>query len=304
MKILSYPLKTSHKRIAPAAVSIGVFDGLHQGHLFLLKKLKYYSQKFQAKSVVVTFWPHPQKQTLIYSLSQRIELLKKIGIDVCIIVNFDSHLSNMSPQEFIEKVILKLVKPVCVIVGENFRFGKDAQADAKLLKSLSLKYNFDAKIIPSRKVSNRVISSSYIRRLISQGKISQANKFLFSPFTILGRVIQGQGLAKRLGFPTFNLNWGKQLLPKIGVYIVKVKFNNKTFKGICYIGNKPTFKKNNKKISFEVHLFDFSDNLKPKEIKVEFIERLRVQKKFSHPSLLIRQIKKDIQNTLHFFSIK
>jgi riboflavin kinase/FMN adenylyltransferase len=307
MKIVYYPLRNLFKPLERTVVSIGVFDGLHKGHLFLLKKVINLSKKIKGKSVVFTFWPHPQKEKLIYSLTHRLKLLEKIGIDICVVIRFKSRLKEMLPEEFIKNVLLKISRPYCLVVGEDFRFGKGASGDVCLLKKFSFKYGFKLRVIPHLKYKNKIISSTNIRRLIQRGKIKEASRCLAFPFSILGRVIRGEGLGTNLGFPTANLDIDNEIIPPFGVYMVKVKFSNTIFPALCYIGNKPTFgrsKRESRKISFEIHLLDFKGSLYNRILEVEFIKRLRSQKKFSNSQELVQRIKQDILKARHFFSSK
>ena len=306
MKIAYYPSKNLFKPIDRAVVSIGVFDGLHKGHLFLLKKTITLSKKIKGKSVVFTFWPHPQKEKLIYSLAHRLKLLEKIGIDFCVVIRFNSQLKHMLPEEFVENILLKITRPYCLVVGEDFRFGKSALGDIRLLKIFSFKYGFKLKVIPHLKYKNRIISSTYIRKFIQRGRIKEVSNCLAFPFSILGRVIKGEGLGTNLGFPTANLDIDNEILPLFGVYLVRVKFSDKVLPGLCYIGNRPTFrnKKSPEKISFEIHILDFKKSIYNKTLEVEFIKRLRAQKRFSDPQKLVQQINKDVLKARQFFSTK
>ena len=305
MKVIYYPAENLPKPIDRAVITIGVFDGLHKGHLCLLKEVLRYSRKIKGKSLVITFWPHPQRERLIYSLSHRLKLLEKLNMDICVVTRFSSKFRDMSPQRFFEEVILKISRPYCIVVGENFRFGKGACGDTELLKKFSLKYDFRLKVIPPLKLKNRIISSTYIRKLILKGKIKEASNWLVFPFSIWGRVIRGMGLAKNLGFPTANLATDNEILPAFGVYLVRARLADKILPAVCYIGDRPTFNDKilSKRISFELHLLNFKKNLYGKILEVEFIKRLRPQKKFPQPNLLIQRIKRDIQIARHFFNL-
>ncbi|MCM8792074.1 MAG: bifunctional riboflavin kinase/FAD synthetase [Candidatus Omnitrophica bacterium] len=304
MKVVYYPLQNLVSPIDRAVITIGVFDGLHKGHLLLLKEVLYLSQKLKGNSVVITFSPHPQKEKLIYSLAQRLKFLKELGIDVGIIIKFSSAVADILPEEFVKDVVLRLSRPLWLIVGENFHFGKDAAGDINLLKSLSHKYDFNLKVIPPLKSKGMMISSSYIRNLILQGKIEEARKWLSFPFTISGRVVRGKGMGGLLGFPTANLNIDSEIIPAFGVYIVKIKLKNKNFPALCYIGNRPTFNNllPNNPPSFEIHILNFKKSLYKEILEVEFIKRLRAQKRFSNIHNLIQRIKQDIQTAHRFFA--
>jgi len=302
MRVVYYPSKTSFKPIKKAVVTIGVFDGLHKGHILLLKTVLRYAKRIKGKSVVITLWPHPQKEKLIYPISQRLNFLERLGIDFCFVLKFNQILKNISAKKFIEEILLKITNPRYIIVGRNFRFGKNALGDIELLKKFSLRYRFTVKAISPLKINNKIISSTYLRSLLKKGKIEELNRYLHFPFRIFGRVIKGEGRAKILGFPTANLLVENEILPNFGVYIVKVRFLNRVYPAVCYIGTKPTFRKNNKKnVSIEVHIPNFKNSLYRKNLEVEFIKKLRPQRRFLGTLKLIERIKKDVEISQQFF---
>lgn len=305
MKILYYPTKNSIKPIKKAVVTIGVFDGIHKGHFFLLKKVIHLSRKIKGKSVVITFWPHPQQEKIIYPLSYRLKILDSIKIDICVIIKFNSRIAQISPLGFIKNILLKMTKPEYIIVGNNFRFGKDALGDTYLLREISLNYGFKVKSFAPVRKEGKIISSTYIRRLISEGEIEKANRLLVFPFVMLGKVIRGRSVGRILGFPTANLciDTYRQIIPASGVYIVKAKILGKTLPALCYIGNRPTFsyKEPFQNISVEIHILDFDRCIYGKILEIEFIRRLRSQKRFSSFPELIEAIRNDILNTRNLF---
>ncbi|MCM8799217.1 MAG: bifunctional riboflavin kinase/FAD synthetase [Candidatus Omnitrophica bacterium] len=302
MKVIYYPQKILSKLIKKGVITVGVFDSLHRGHQYLIKKTTEVASLIRGESVVITFWPHPQNEPLVMSLKHRLILLERQNVDFCIIFRFNRSLANLSAEKFIE-LLSKKFNLKYLIVGENFRFGKGAQADIFFLKELSLKYGFKLKIIPTVKFKDSFISTTIIRRLILKGKLNELFSLLARPYSILGRVIRGRKIATDLGFPTANLSINNEIIPPYGVYIVRIRFENKIFKGLCYIGNRPTFKKtkDTKPTSIEIHIFNFKKNIYDRYLEVEFIKKLRPQKRFFSTKELIRQINKDIEKAKNFF---
>ena len=292
------------KRIRRAAVALGIFDGLHRGHLRILKAAVRYARLINGKSVVVTFSPHPQSELNLYSLNHRINRLREIGIDLCVVIKFTPSFSRMSASAFIQKILIKKIHPYYIFVGENFTFGRGARGTPVLLASYADRYGFRLKVIPIYKQKGRAVSSTHIRRLIGDGNLSEAKRLLGRPVSILGSVIKGSSLAADLGFPTANIRAHHEVLPPAGVYLVKVNFPNKTFRGLCYLGSKPTLGKGMIKnlsvlkgqgIHIEVHLLGFKGNLYGRDLEIQFIKKIREEKKFASMGMLAAQIKKDIR---------
>lgn len=303
------------KKIKKAVVSLGVFDGLHIGHLRILKKVIEIAGQIKGKSVVVTFSPHPQSQRELCSLDQRIKFFRKIGIDICIIIKFTKSFSNISASQFIKDFLIRKIHPEYVFVGANFTFGKNAQGNPRLLKKYADIYNFKLKAFPVYKLRARPISSTVIRKLIQEGSLSEAAEFLGRRVSILGVVVKGGSLARHLGFPTANISTHHQVLPPAGVYMAIINLGDEKYNGVCYIGKKPTFKKQRIRnqypsnralgdsslkfesggIHIETHIFGFNKNIYGKKIEVQFISKIREEKEFASILLLAAQVRKDIR---------
>ena len=283
-----------------AIILIGNFDGLHRGHQKLFKKAKNFKKKFKLRIGVITFDPIPKmffKKLHNYRLSnfdQKIQLLKKNYVDFIVNQKFDIKFSKISCQNFIKKILFKKIKPKYIFVSDNFRFGYKRAGDIKLLKSLEKDYDY--KIInPSPLKSKKfVISSTLIRKNLEMGNLKKVKKFLGRNWCIEGRVEKGRQLGKKIGFPTCNIDIKDYKIPKIGVYAVKIYFNNnRRLNGIANIGYRPTF--NQKKLVLEVNLFNFSGNLYNKNLSIEFIKFIRGEKKFNGVFNLKKQIKIDCE---------
>ena len=281
---------------------IGNFDGLHLGHQKLFKLAKKYKKKNNLKIGVITFDPIPKmffnKSLLNYrisNLNQKIIYFKNFNIDFLIVKKFNLQFSKIKALTFIKEIIYKKLKANYIFVSNNFRFGNKREGSVKLLKSLQNKYNY--KIINPNplKKKNKIISSTLIRNLLSNGKIFDVNKLLKRNWAIEGIVKEGRGMGKKIGFPTCNIDLNEYVIAKPGVYAVKVLQgkSKKILKGIANLGYRPTF--NQKKIILEVNIFNFNRNLYNKKLTVKFIKFIRGEKKFKGIDQLRKQIKLDLK---------
>ncbi|MFH1678755.1 MAG: bifunctional riboflavin kinase/FAD synthetase [Candidatus Omnitrophota bacterium] len=273
-------------------VALGVFDGLHRGHQGIIAKLIKEAKALYTRSVVITFFPHPQKENIIYSLPHRLKLLEDLGVDLCLVIRFTPSLRKITAQEFLQKILIKKINPAAVLIGKNFTFGKNAQGNWQTLRDYSRKEKFKLFAVKVFSYKGRPISSSWIRALIKGGRFLRAKALLGRPITIFGRVSRGCSFGRILGYPTANIDPDHEVLPPFGVYAVRARWDLKFFNGICYIGNRPTINAS-KKTNVEVHIFNFKGNLYNRKIEIEFIRRIRPQKKFSSVKALSCQIKRD-----------
>ena len=299
----NFNLTSQHKR---SILLIGNFDGLHIGHQKLFNLAKKYSKKYKAKIGVLTFDPLPKmffnKKLLNYRIStdeQKNLLFKRAGVDFVIINKFNKKFSKISSTNFIKKIIVDKINPQFIFVSNNFRYGFKRLGD---VSKLILNENFfNYKVINPRPLvkKKKIVSSTLIRKLLQNGKLKKANKLLGRHWSIIGIVKKGRRIGKTLGFPTCNIELNNYIIPKLGVYAVKVKVKvnstNKIIKGIANLGFRPTF--NGKKILLEVNLFNFSGNLYNKSLIVSFYNFIREEKKFKNSKQLVKQIKKDLKQT-------
>ena len=294
----NFTIKSSHKN---SIILIGNFDGLHLGHQKLFNIAKNFKKKTKLKIGVITFDPIPKmffikklKNYKISNLNQKLNLLKKFKVDFVINKKFDKNFSKINCKKFISKILYRKLRVKYIFVSDNFRFGNKREGNVNLLKYYENKYKY--KIInPSPLIKkNKLISSTYIRKLLQNGKLNLVNKYLNRKWTIEGKVEKGRKIGKKIGFPTCNIDIGNYILAKPGVYAVKVLIKNKKkpFKGIANLGYRPTF--NQKKILLEVNIFNFSGNLYNKKLSVEFIKFIRSEKKFKNIDQLRKQIKSDL----------
>jgi riboflavin kinase/FMN adenylyltransferase len=283
-------------------VAIGVFDGVHKAHRRIISSAVKLAKQKKQKSLVLTFWPHPQGQASLISLAHRLRLINELGVNVCVVVRFDRYFAGMSPKDFVSEVLVKRCRAGTVFIGGNFRFGKNAGGGVGLLKELSLAYGFQVRSFPVYKTGKSVISSTLIRKLVFAGELKKAEKILARPVSILGTVVKGSSLATKLGFPTANIDPHHEVLPPPGIYAVRIILAKKIHKGVCYIGRRPTFAKNAQ--SIEAHIFDFKNNIYGQDLEIQFLRKIRSEKKFSGPQALIKQIKKDIIKARAILSLR
>ena len=299
MKVIS-SLEDIKEPFAYAVITVGNFDGVHIGHQGLLKEVKKRADKMSGTSIVLTFEPHPlkvlkeKKIPLITPFERKIELIEKLGIDVVICLPFTREFSKVSAREFVEEILLKKIGMKEIVVGYDYTFGHKREGNIDLLKKLGDELGFKVCILGPILVDNMIVSSTRIRNLIMEGELEKVKTLLNRYYQVSGEVIAGHDRGGRLlGFPTANLKLVNEVFPKNGVYVVEVIYNNKVYGGVTNIGFKPTF--GNDALSVETHILDFDQNIYGKKIKLNFIKRLRNEKRFSSIEALAAQIKRDIE---------
>ncbi len=289
------------KNFKNSLILVGNFDGLHSGHQKLFKEAQKYKNKFKIKIGVVTFDPIPKmffnkeiKNYRISNFNQKVSYLNKFGVDFLINKTFNKKFSKIKSKDFIKKIIFKKLNAKYIFVSNNFRFGYKREGDVNLLKNYQSIFSYKLIKPAPLKKNKKIISSTYIRKLLEGGNLNEANKYLTRNWTIEGVVEKGRMMGKKIGFPTCNINIGNYLIAKPGVYAVRtlINKNKKAYKGIANLGYRPTFKQ--KKILLEVNLFNFSGNLYNKKLSVEFLRFIRGEKKFNGVAQLRNQIKRDI----------
>jgi riboflavin kinase/FMN adenylyltransferase len=294
-------LKGLKKKYKNIVLTIGMFDGVHRAHQNIIKQVICQAKKIKGTSMVLTFDPHPLKLLkgyvnvpLITSCTHRIDLIRQLNVDVCILLDFNKQFSKIPAKKFIQDILIDTLNIKYLIIGRGFRFGRQREGTFSLLRSLSKSGNFTARRISPIKIRGKIISSSKIRTLIQKGRIEQANHFLGREFSLQGKVKKGSAQGRILGYPTANIEPEEELLPARGVYVVFVKIKSDILPGILNIGRRPTFwPKRKSLVTIEVHIFDFCKKIYGKNIEVFFIKRIRSEKKFVSHQALLAQIKKD-----------
>lgn len=286
------------ENINRSIVTIGNFDGLHKGHSVLIEKAVEYSKLNNISSVVFTFENHPANYFRTSSIKniitseEKINRLNFMGIDYIISVPFDEYMTKISASDFIKDILVDKLNVEKVIIGHDFSFAKNKEGNADLIQAFSYTYNFVVEIVKPIKINGIRVSSTHIRKLINEGKVSIVKDYLGYNYEIEGIVIHSKKLGRTIGFPTANVEVDEgMIIPQRGIYATKVYIDEEVYFGATNIGYNPTVKGQN--LSIETNILEFDEDIYGKKIKVEFLERLRDEKKFSSLEELKIQLQKD-----------
>lgn len=297
MKIINGLPALKYKNVV---LTIGNFDGVHLGHQKILNRVISNAKEIDGTSIALTFEPHPTKllypernlRTLTTS-HEKARLMAYLGLDLLCIINFTRDFAGISADDFIKDVLVKKISVKKVIVGHNYTFGKGKKGTTELLRRRGRRYGFEVSVIRSARVYDDVVSSSRIRSLILRGRVCEASLFLGRPYMLTGTVIKGAGRGEKLlSTPTANIKPLNEIIPKEGVYAVKVRLDNKEYEGVSNIGRNPTF--SGTELSYEVHIFDFNEDIIGKTLMLYLIDRIRDEKAFTTTDELKEQIMDDI----------
>jgi len=289
------------KSFKRSALAIGNFDGAHRGHQKVFLNAKNFAKKNKIKFGILTFDPLPvmffNKKIKNYRLTSeenKLHLLKKYGVDFVVKIKFNRKFSKISAENFIKNIIYKKINPKFIFVSNNFKFGNKRKGNIYLLKKFGIRYYYSLKKIFPHKYKGKIISSTRIRNSLENGSLDLANNLLSRTWSVDGNVVKGKGRGRKLGYRTCNMIVRNYLLPKFGIYAVKIfiKNFNKIYNGIAYLGSRPTYKE--KKIILETYIFGIKKNLYKKRLKIYFLKFLRKDKKFKNSEKLIEQMNKDL----------
>ncbi|MFH1238537.1 MAG: bifunctional riboflavin kinase/FAD synthetase [bacterium] len=284
-------------------VTIGTFDAVHLGHQKIIRYAVKEARRIKGDSIVFTFEKRPlavltpdKGHDMLMSLSDKIAKIKKMGIRAVIVVNFDRQLARITADNFIEDILYKKLRPREIVIGNQFRFGRNRKGDVEVLRARAPKYGYTVKVIKEKKYKNIVVSSTKIRQLIKSGSLTLASRFLGYPYSLSGKVVKGFERGKIIGFPTANVRYDGQILLPGGVYAVYVTVGKNRYQGICNIGVRPTFYPGpTGKNIIEVHIFNFKRNIYNKYVKITWVKKIRDEQCFATVSGLIERIGKDIK---------
>lgn len=318
MKI--YHQLSEFKKLTNAAVTIGTFDGVHYGHQKIIKRLCELAKSTGGESVILTFFPHPrmiidpenQDLKLINTINEKAKILADLGVDHLIITPFTRDFSNLTATEYIKEILVNQIGTKQIIVGYDHRFGKDRKGGMNDLIALSKVYDYAIEEIPEQDVNDVAVSSTKIRTAVLEGNVSLAAEYLGYNFSINGPVIKGDKIGRTIGFPTANIFVEEtyKLIPSDGIYAVTIEMNAEagvrssdtqivTYKGMAYIGQRPTI--NGMTRNIEVNIFDFDREIYGQNIKMNFLKFLRHDVKFTGLEALTAQLHEDKVETLNFF---
>ena len=290
-------------------LTLGTFDGVHIGHKKILNKLTQNTENEKYESLVLTFFPHPRMVLqehsdikLLNTIAEKIDLLKKIGIENLVIHPFDETFSRLTAEEFVSSILVDRFHIQKIIIGHDHRFGRNRTADIDDLIAFGKQYDFEVEQISVQEINEISVSSTKIRNALLEGNMALANEYLGYEYVLTGIIIKGKQLGRTIGFPTANLKIEEnyKLIPQNGVYIVKSIINQETVFGMMNIGFNPTV--DGQKQSIEIHYFDFNADLYNQKISVSILHRIRSEQKFESVELLKEQLEKDKKTTLNYLN--
>ena len=299
---------TDYQSKAPLALSLGMFDGVHLGHLSIINTLNEIAKNEDLESAILSFWPHPRKflnpdddVKMLNTLEEKLELLEKSGIQNLFLKTFDEDFRNLTGSEFCEKVLVDKLNVKHIIIGHDHTFGKNKSGNFELLKSLSTQLDFKVNQLEAVKSNNLNISSTKIRLALLEARITDANRMLGYSYPLTGKVIHGKKLGRTIGYPTANIDVPvNKLLPKSGAYIVEVWIENTFYKGMLSIGTNPTVDNENQTLHTEVYILNFDQDIYDKEITVKFRDFLHDEIRFEGLEKLIEKLDEDKRLTEEF----
>ncbi len=284
-------------------VAIGVFDGVHRGHQKILKQVVRDARRGHARSMAITFEPHPVKvlkpkaaHPILISLAHRLRFFEKMGFRETLVVRFNKRFSKIPHEIFLKRLLLKKLGMVSLAVGHDFRFGHRGQGNTSYLGKQSEALGFRLFVSRPVRANNQIISSTLIRRLIESGRLVKAKQMLGRPVSVYGTVVHGRGRGEKVGFPTANLNPHHETLPPAGVYAAWGYLNKKRLRGVIHVGERPTFQ--DRERTLEVHFFGFHRNIYGKELELIFVKRLRSIRRFPTLEALRNAIRNDSKRAL------
>ena len=294
------------KAINNAVVTIGTFDGVHLGHRKIIERLKELADECNGETVILTFFAHPrmilnpedESLKLINTMKEKAELLEKLGVDHLIITPFSRDFSNQSPESYIRDVLVNTIGTKKIVIGYDHRFGKDRQGDLTALQQYAPVYDYEVFEIPEQDINDVAVSSTLIREALLNGAIELANNFLGYPFYITGKVGRGDQIGRTIGYPTANIMIEEtyKLIPDDGIFSAKVIIRGESYKGMAYIGSRPTI--NGITRNIEVNIFDFDTEIYGEEISMQFYNYVRGDVKFDGLEGLKIQLAKDKDDVL------
>ena len=294
-----YDLQTPSELLRESIVTVGVFDGLHIGHQAVIQQVLTQSEKFNLASLVLTFDPPPlaflapeRCPPTLTTLSKKIEILGQLGVDGVVFARFDAYLQQMSPDAFVQQVLLQRLHAKQVIIGYDWQFGKGRSGNAEALRQLGDQYQFSVMIVGPVQLHGMPVHSTRVREAIAGGNLNLVSDLLGRRYSIMGEIVLGDGRGRQIGFPTANIDAGNQMLPPSGVYAIQVKLEGRMLNGVMNMGTRPTF--DGEEFQIETHLFDFEQMVYGKKMEIFFIEKIRDERRFPNPEILVNQIKQDV----------
>ncbi len=300
----------------PCALTIGNFDGVHRGHQAMLRCLQAAAAERGLPATVMTFEPHPREvftpelaPARLTSLREKIELFRQHGVERLVLVHFSPRFARLSPQEFIQEILLTGIQARWILIGDDFKFGAKRAGDLAVLREAGIQHGFEVANLGSVLVDGERVSSTAVRAALAQGDLDQARQFLGRPYSISGRVVHGDKLGQELGFPTANIQMKHNKPPLSGIFAVELsrftqldRPDGHRLPGVASLGVRPTVKVDGV-ATLEVHLFDFHARIYGAHVRVDFLHKLRDEEKFPDLPTLIAQIERDVVEAKKYFNL-
>jgi riboflavin kinase/FMN adenylyltransferase len=291
------------------AVTIGNFDGVHLGHRATLERLREHARIVAQPATVLTFEPTPREflsparaPARLTRLREKLVLLEREGLDRCVVLRFDEHLQRVRAQDFIERLLVARLAARRIVVGHDFRFGYRGEADVEVLRTAAPTHGFEVDVIEPLMVDGVRASSTAVREALAAGDLARAARLLGRPYSMQGRVIAGERLGHKLGFPTANLRLHRRVAPLDGIFAVRVHcVASQPLPGVASLGTRPTV--NGTEPLLEAHIFDFAGDLYRRHIEVEFVERLREERKFASLEAMVMQMHEDARRARNILNV-
>ena len=285
-----------------AAATLGTFDGVHLGHKKIFRRVVEAAERIGSPAAAVTFDPHPTRvlgqshQPMITSLEHRLRLLRRTGLDLCLLVDFTPEVAEMPAREFVQKVLLDVLNIKHLVLGFDCRFGRNREGDSQLCRRMGEEFGFDVETVSPVRAAGQIVSSTAIRRAVSRGDVREAGELLGRPYSVLGEVVPGDGRGHTLGCPTANLNLHGELMPAYAVYAGVAEVEDERYPAVISVGTRSTFYPSpDAEPVVEAHLLDGEPDLYGKDVEVELYKWLRPQQRFDSAEELKEQIQKDIE---------
>lgn len=299
MKVI-HDLSEYPSSLRNTVATLGNFDGVHRGHQKIFQALLEEAASCSAQPLVVTFFPHPLKilaparaPRAITTLEERLRLVEACGVPLVLCLPFTPELARVAPEDFVRDTLVAALGVRKILVGEDFRFGRDREGDIRLLRDMGKEFGFAVRRIRPLRVGGEQVSSTRIRQLIQEGRVRESARLLGRYYGFTGTVVRGDGRGRTLGVPTANLQTDSELFPPKGVYAVLAQLGDRTLPGVANLGTKPTFSGHS--FAIEVHLFDFEDDLYGQSLRIDFVDRLREERRFESVQGLVEQMTHDLR---------
>ena len=296
------------ERFKNPVLTIGNYDGLHLGHGRIIARVKQRAAEIDGTSILMTFHPHPlqvlrhsRELPFITPEEQKERVIEEMGIDVLFVVPFTDEFSHISPEAFIETILVGRFNIKGIVIGHDFRFGRDGKGDAALLERMSRTFGFFVEVVDPITLDGQRVASNRIRTLLTDGEVTEGAKMLGRPYVIAGTVVRAKGRGATIGFPTINLRTDYPLIPRNGVYVTEAEVNGRWLPSVTNIGHNPTFEAGMER-SIETFILDFSDDLYDRKVRVRFLKRIRDEVRFGSIEELKSRIAEDVGIARAYFS--